>query len=225
VLAKTSDAPVPDLNCLEGFATDARRVEGLLDIGFALLRAFDCAPAASVTPLDRPRSIEERLRARGLTPVDRWQTMVFAGERAMIVPESVVEVRVAEPDDARTFAEVHAGSERWVRKLSLPATLEGMHDGTGTFYLGYVDGEPAGTLHLLRDGGTAGIYAVGTRRSFRRRGVATALMRRAIADARAAGCDVIALRTLSGGDAERLYAAMGFAPAFQSALWVMQPRP
>jgi hypothetical protein len=44
-------------------------------------------------------------------------------------------------------------------------------------------------------------------------------MARAIGDAQAAACDVICLSTASGGDAERLYAGLGFERAFESVLW------
>jgi GNAT superfamily N-acetyltransferase len=95
-----------------------------------------------------------------------------------------------------------------------------MHDGNGTFYIASVEGTPCGTLHLLIDGGTAGIYAVSTLRSHRRRGVASALLRRAVADALERRCDVIGLRTVSGGDALRLYASLGFVVSYESAMWV-----
>ena len=225
-LVITSDAPVEDLNCLEGFTTDDRHVESLLDVGFSLLRAFDRAPAAHVTPLDRPESLGERLQRRGLRATDHWSTMAFAGHADTIRANDDVEVRIASPDDARTFANVHgAGDEGWVRKMSLSSTLTGMQEPCNTFYIAYLEGQPVGVTHLICDEGTAGIYAVGTLRAHRRRGVATALMVRAVHDAQAAGCDVIGLRTLAGGDAERLYAALGFVPAHQSVLWTTPAAP
>src|SRR4051812_9562625 len=79
-LAFTSDAPLPDLNRIESFTTDERRLEGLLDIGFALLRAFDCQPAVCVTPLDRPKSLSAALKKRGLVISETSVTMVFRGD-------------------------------------------------------------------------------------------------------------------------------------------------
>jgi GNAT superfamily N-acetyltransferase len=219
-LALTSDAPIPDLNCLEAFTTDDRRIEALLEIGFALLRAFDRDPAVHLTPLDRPAGIEQRLTRHGLRPADRWLAMVHRGSAAE-PPRDRFEIRVAAPEDARTFAEVHsAGEERWMKRMALSAALSGILDTGNAFYIAYVDGEPAGVAQLLADEGTAGIYAVSTLRAFRKRGVATALVARAVADARASGCDVIALRTLAGSDAARLYAKLGFETAHESTLWV-----
>ena len=223
-LCVTSDAPIAALNCLGNFSTDERNIESMLDIGFALLRAFDCASAAEVTPLDRPTSITDHLRRRGLTIESRRSWMAFRGNAGSIATSRDVEVRVAEPDDARTFATIHGGSEAWVKRLSLSTTLSGMLEPGNTFYLGCVDGQPVATLHLLRDGTTAGIYAVGTAKAYRRRGISSTLIARAIGDARASGCDVVCLSTDAGGYAEGLYAKRGFEQAFESELWVAGER-
>jgi GNAT superfamily N-acetyltransferase len=219
-LAVTSDAPIEDLNCLESFTANDRNIESLLDIGFALLRAFDRLPAARVTPLDRPRSLAKRLATRGLTARPPSPAMAFRGDIDAIRVNTDVAITVAAPEDARTFAAVHAfGGGRWLKKLSLETTLSAVNDAANAFYVGYVDGEPAGSAHLLVDGTTAGIYAVVTVRAHRRRGVATTLIARAIRDAQAAGCDLIGLRAGSAEGA-RLFASMGFDVVHESVLWV-----
>lgn len=223
-LAVTSDAPIAGLNCVGDFSTDERNIESLLDMGFALLRAFDREPAAEVTPLDRPASIAEHLRLRGLAIASRRSWMAFRGDGGSVRANADVEVRVAEPDDARTFAALHGDNERWVKRLSLSTTLSGMLEPGNTFYLGYIDGQAVATLHLLRDGSTAGIYAVATAKAYRRRGVSSTLMARAIVDAQTAGCDLVCLSTDAGGYAEGLYARLGFETAFESALWVLETR-
>jgi GNAT superfamily N-acetyltransferase len=219
-LVTTSDAPIPELNSLRDLSTDERNIDSVLDIGFALLRAFDCEPAAEVTPLDRPPSLADRLRARGLRPTVRRSWMVFRGDPGAVRINAAVDVRLAEPDDAAAFASIHAaGGEKWIKRLSLSTTLTAMLEEGNTFYIGCMDGQPAGVCHLLRDGATAGIYAACTLKACRRRGVCSTLIARAITDARAAACDVICLSTVAGGDAERLYEHMGFERAFESVLW------
>ena len=218
-LAVTSDTPIPALNALGDFSTDDRRIDGVLDIGFALLRAFDCEPAAEVTPLDRPSSIAEHLRARGLLPAGTRAWMIFRGDVSAIRTNPDVAVRVAGPDDAATFASVHAGDEKWMKRFSLAGTLTGMHEGGNTFYIGELDGRAAGVLHLLRDGATAGLYAATTVKSLRRRGVCSTLMARAVTDAQSGGCDVICLSAAADSDAERLYRTLGFERVFESVLW------
>ena len=218
-LAVTSDTPIPALNALTDFSTDERNIDGVLDVGFALLRAFDCAPAAEVTPLDRPLSLAARFKARGLRPSGTRAWMIFRGDVAAIRTNTDVDVRVAEPDDATTFASIHGGDEKWMKRLSLAGTLTGMPEVGNTFYIGYLDGRAAGVLHLLRDGATAGIYAATTIKPLRRRGVCSTLIARAIADAQTAGCDVVCLSTAADSDAERLYRAVGFERVFESVLW------
>ncbi|MEX0751046.1 MAG: GNAT family N-acetyltransferase [Dehalococcoidia bacterium] len=219
VLAMTSDAPIPDLNCLEAFNTTEAKLEGLLDIGFALLRAFDCDPAAQLTPLDRPKSVAKHLERRGLRATDRWHTMVFRGDVASIPVNPTIDVRRVEPDDVPLFVSLHAGGEKWVRRLSMSSTLAAINEPGNSFYLAYVEGQPVATTHLLVDGATAGIYAVGTQKAHRRQGIATTLLAAALRDAQAAGCDVIGLRTLAGSDAERLYRRHGFELAHESRLY------
>ncbi len=218
-LSVTSDAPVAALNCLSGFTTTERHLRGLLDIGFALLRAFDREPAVSVTPLDRPRALSAHLRDRGLTVSERSSWMVLGRAAPDIETNADVAIRIAQHDDAREFATIHGGSTPWVRQLSSRTTLSAMLDPGNVFYIASLEGQPCATLHLLIDGATAGIYAVQTQRSFRRRGVASTLIERAVRDARGAGCDAICLSTESGGTAEQLYARLGFVGAFTSELW------
>lgn len=224
-LAVTSDTPLPGLNALAGFTSDERHIDGVLDIGFALLRAFDHPPAAELTPLDRPPSIAGRLKARGLRAGGSRSWMIFAGDVSAIRVNADVDVRVAEPEDAATFASIHGGDERWLRRLSLASTLAGMQEDGNTFYIGHLAGRAAGVLHVLRDGTTAGIYAATTVRSLRRHGVCTALMARALADSEAAACDVVCLSTASDGDAERLFQHLGFERMFESVLWTAPASP
>jgi GNAT superfamily N-acetyltransferase len=220
-LALTSDAPIEDLNRIECFTTDERRLDGLLDIGFALLRAFDCAPTVCVTPLDRPVSLVEHLRRRGLHEGERSVTMVQRGDASAIRTNADVQVRHAEPDDATIMRDiVAAGATKWLRQLALASTIESMQHPGHTFYIGYIDGQPAGCAHLLVDGATAGIYAVATLRAYRKRGVASTLLAAAVGDAQAAGCDVITLRTAGAGPARALFTALGFDVAHESALWI-----
>ena len=228
-LATTSDAPIPALNCLMDVTARDHDIEALLDIGFALLRAFDREPLVEVTPLDRPKSLAKRLGARGFVRSTIGSWMRHQGDPADIAVNPDVEVRIAEPDDARAFAQVLGGSTAWLRKIALQTTLNAMLEPGNTFYLGCVDGQPVSALHLLIDGNhdgdqvfeTAGIYAVGTLRAHRRHGISSTLMARAIADAQAAGCDIIGLGTVAGGDAERLYTKQGFTRVFTSEMWAL----
>jgi ribosomal protein S18 acetylase RimI-like enzyme len=224
-LAFTSDAPTPDSNRIEGFTTDDARAEALLDVGCALLRAFDREPAACVTPLDRPESLSDRLSRRGLQPTERSVTLVLGTGAPPAAPTPEVDVRRATPDDAPAFAAiVSAGGPRWARTMILSSTLEAVLQASNTHYLGLVDGQAVGTLQLLIDGATGGIYAAATLKAHRERGVCSTLLAAAVADARAAGCDVIGLRTAAEGPARRLFESRGFVLAHESVLWTAPGR-
>ena len=221
-LALTSDAPLDELNCIETFTAKRDQLDGLLDIGFSLLRAYDRTPAVHLTPLDRPKGIERVLRARGLACEGRTAAMALRSDAAAPRADADVEIRIAGPDDVLTFRDIvaPASAPSWLRTMTRRVILDSLSEPWHTFYVGYIDHQPAGTLHLLVEGGTAGIYAVATLRSQRRRGVQTALLARAIADARAAGCDLICLRTAADGDARTLFAHTGFEVAHEQTLWL-----
>ena len=223
-LALTSDAPLTQWNCIEGFATDERRLDGLLDIGFALLRAFDRPAAARLTPLDRPHGIDDRLRQRGMIETARDVALVLRGDAKPRPPATDVAVRRATPEDAGAFAtvdaQVNAPREKWARPFLLGATLANVLEDTHIFYLASIGGEAVGTALCVIDGGVAGIYSVATLRAFRRRGVAATLLLRAIADASAAGAELSCLECRDDEEALALYTGLGFERAHESVLWV-----
>jgi ribosomal protein S18 acetylase RimI-like enzyme len=222
-LALTSDAPLPQWNCIEGFATDERRLDGLLDIGFALLRAFDQPAAARLTPLDRPAGIEERLRQRGLVKTTRDVSLALRGGATPPTKAADVDIRRATPEDAGAFAtidaQVNVPREKWARPFLLGAALANVLEPTHVFYLAYRHGEPVGTALCVSDGGVAGIYSVATLRAHRRQGIATALLRRAIGDAVAAGAELVCVECVSGGEAIGLFRSLGLEAAHESVLW------
>lgn len=223
-LSLTSDAPLPDLNCIESFTADARTVESLLDVGFALLRAFDREPAVKLTPLDRPRDLAQRLQRRRMVVIEESVSMVHRGDTPSAALGGDVGVRVAAPEDAQAFADLaSAGGPKWMRALMRSTTLASVNEPGHTFYIGNAGGEPAGTLHMLEDGSTAGLYAISTLKPHRGHGVATALIARAIADARSHTCEIICLRTAAAGDAHRLFESLGFEEAHRSMLWEQRP--
>jgi GNAT superfamily N-acetyltransferase len=71
-----------------------------------------------------------------------------------------------------------------------------------------LDGRPVGTSVAIRTGEVAGVYAVGTLPTARRRGVGAAVTWAAVGAGRAWGCDTIVLQASEMGVS--LYASMGF---------------
>jgi ribosomal protein S18 acetylase RimI-like enzyme len=222
-LALVSDAPIVAWNCLEGFTTDTHRLDGLLDIGFSLLRVFDRTPAVRLTPLDRPSRIEQVLAKRGLVEVERETSMVFRGDVAKIRTNNDVAVRRLKPEDSGAFANVEAAvlgaSNKWLRPFLLGATLANIIDDDRAYYLAYLGGEPVGAALVVRDGATAGIYSVGTLKTRRRQGVASTLLAQAIGEAQAGNADLVCLECVTDSDAMRLFTSLGFQVAHEAVLW------
>ncbi len=78
-------------------------------------------------------------------------------------------------------------------------------------YLGRFRGEPVSTLYLFFEGEEGGVNMVSTRADVRGKGLATAMVARAVADARSLGVRLLSLETRWGGAPERLYAKLGFS--------------
>lgn len=219
-LAITSDVALAPFNCIEGFTTDARRIDGLLDIGFSLLRAFDRAPAARLTPLDRPTSVEEHLRRRGLTPATHDVSLVHRGDWPVVAPPGGVTVRRAEPEDAGDVATVQSlafRSSKWMRPFLLGAALANIIEPGHAFHVAYAAGEAAGAALSISEDGVTGIYSVAVLRAHRRTGIASALVAKAIADIEPG--TLVCAEVERDSDGHRLFEKLGFEAAHEAALW------
>jgi ribosomal protein S18 acetylase RimI-like enzyme len=85
-------------------------------------------------------------------------------------------------------------------------------------YVGYVDDEPVATALTYTGDGTVGIYTVGTREAWRRRGFGAAITRHAIRDAAEAGATVAILQTSAAG--RGVYESLGFREVSQYRILV-----
>lgn len=97
--------------------------------------------------------------------------------------------------------------------------------GAARWYLALAGGRPVGTAVLYQGEEAAQVLAVGTLPSVRGRGVATAVMRRLIADWQAEGWGFLFLDTTPGSGAERLYLRLGFVPAYRREVYGPPGRP
>jgi GNAT superfamily N-acetyltransferase len=81
-------------------------------------------------------------------------------------------------------------------------------DAPTTLLVGYCGNTPVGTCELFMADGTAGLYNVATLPSYQRRGIATAILGAALAEAVRQGCDLAGLQASSEG--LPVYHRMGF---------------
>ncbi|HBN09854.1 MAG TPA: hypothetical protein DD435_14815 [Cyanobacteria bacterium UBA8530] len=123
---------------------------------------------------------------------------------------SWVQARGFVPDD-----EDYAFWHPWLRQ----ANMHNLGNPDQSFYVASL-GEPVGTALLLVHEGIGGIYAVTTLEAFRKKGIGTALLKRAILDARARGCHTITLQVDEGSYAETLCRKLGFRTVFSTRCFV-----
>jgi GNAT superfamily N-acetyltransferase len=150
-------------------------------------------------------------------------------------------VRTARPEDVLAVLGVLAQREpggqvpRTASDLEKNTWLQMMRADGLTVYLAEIDGRAVGTATLLTVPNltygcapTAFVEAVVVAHSFRRRGVATAIMRLILGEARAAGCNKVQLlshkRHATDG-AHRLYASLGFEPEAEGFRLYLQEVP
>jgi ribosomal protein S18 acetylase RimI-like enzyme len=109
------------------------------------------------------------------------------------------------PDDARVRD--RASVARW-------AEIE-----TWRLYLARLDGVPAGAALLSVDDGMGYLANASTLPEHRGRGVQTALIARRIADAAAAGCDVVSSGAAFGSPSQRNLQRAGLQITYTKAVW------
>jgi GNAT superfamily N-acetyltransferase len=88
-----------------------------------------------------------------------------------------------------------------------------------TFYLGKLRDEVVACTLVVRTPMISGIYAVGTRPDYRNQGVSTAMLARAVRDARDSGAKRVILQAIRGSYAEGFYTRLGFTERFYSQIW------
>ncbi len=96
------------------------------------------------------------------------------------------------------------------------------YDGVPAFgrYLAHVDGHVAGGAGLYVGDGIGFLCGAATLANFRRQGVHAALLRRRLADATAAGCDLAVVTTAPGSKSQQNVQRHGFALLYARAVLV-----
>ena len=141
------------------------------------------------------------------------EPMAMARELDGVEPPAAEELDlVAEPSPA-DVAGVLDGAYGWE---GVGRALVRWHDGYHP-YLALADGRPAVTLGIHDHDGDAHVTLVGTLEAARGRGLATRLMRRALADARERGCTTTTLVATKMG--RPVYARLGYRDLGRVQMW------
>ena len=195
------------------------RVDPLIDSALSYFkeRKFECA--FTLSPLDRPVNLGERLQRRGFTFA--LQAVAMLCDRAA-QPFAHGNVKIEEPNPGR----YGIWANTMCRSFDFPDDVGALGRRVLDIpeirlYLAYQDGEPAGTALLYSEHGMGCVDFVGTLPQHRRKGVASSLTARAVADSQAMGNRWTVLEVAADSAAERVYEKIGFRPMHNRPRYVL----
>jgi len=172
--------------------------------------------AADIDPIAEQQGIGSALRRLGVTPViGRRLLMRYERPLPPELPERGITIDIA-PNDIGAIT-----TKEWVEAVVSDedvadvAIWQAVAEREARFpacrlYLARLGGQPAGACDLFSAHGWGRIDSVVTHPDHRRRGVASALIARAVRDSIAIGNEVTYLFTDAGGAGEPVYARLGF---------------
>ncbi len=169
-------------------------------------------PWALVVPEHDPVAPPGRIRYLGLAEAQIMPVMTRDTLPGDDWPASKadIDIQTAETDDVRAdhraVLAIAFGIPDHMSRIVLPPGVP--LSPLLRFYVAYREGVPVGSAALCEAAGLAGIYNVATRPEYRRTGIATALMRHVLQDARERGLQTCVLQ--SSADGRPLYARLGF---------------
>lgn len=215
VLAMVTGIPEPTLNgvwATDGDATARDMVTGLEAVAAeGVPHCLGVRPACAAVAA----GVAER---RDLVPAPVTPLMACAGPVAAGLPEGLT-VRLLRPDEARVACEVAAPAFdaplELFRALITPRILALPEVRC---YAAEIAGVPVATAMAVTCGDGVGISSVGTLPTHRRRGHASAVIARAVADGLAAGASWAWLE--SSEDALGVYERLGFRVIERWPVWV-----
>ncbi len=176
-------------------------------------------PVADVDAVAEAQGIGIALRRLGITPfIGDYLLMRYVAEPPPNISERGIHVDRIPNETGR--AEAHEWIET-VQSENLGRPDEAMwrqvaeHEARSTdcaLYLARVEGKAAGAGDLFSHQGWGRVDSVVTRPEFRRQGVASALVAKAVRDSVTIGNTVTYLFTEAGGAGEQVYRKLGFVP-------------
>lgn len=213
VVAYYPEVPIYPLNHAADINVSEDEAESLLNrvTEYFLSKGFPYA-CFRISPLTHPRSFTSLLEDHGFERKDEQSVMVFKGKKVedKLNPEvKVKEITESEIDlfdkFLLTIFEMPFQWKEGFDRLMLERKRKGVK-----IHLAYVAGKTVGTCALFSSMKTGGIFAVGTLKEYRRRGIGTTLTLHAVIDSINEGNDLHTLQAEKGGYVERLYKKIGF---------------
>ena len=216
LLSTCPAVPHPPFTALLAYdpAADGRLAAGLP----ALLATFDrrgVAPRLLLAHSVFPQT-QSAARTLGLSATERIPGMVVTAAETVPAPETGADIGRVGPEgpDLEAFARVAAaGFGLPIETAAVICTPAVLSAPGVSFYLARTGAGPACCTVSMRTGDELGIYLVGTVPEQRRRGLAAAVVSRALADGFAAGAALAYLQSSTMGYG--VYRALGFREVTQ----------
>ncbi len=192
--------------------------ENLIGEILAWYREADVQGYFEIVPHQSSESLLRALAARGFYQSSFRSVLYGVPEPHQPPPAAGIVVR--EQEDLTLFSElayetgfVPEGDSRFWKQVAKAEFAE------WRCYIAFVNGEAAahGALYVRERVGACAFGA--TKEQFRGRGCQTALLRRRIADAAVAGCDLIISSANPGSISQRNMERVGFRTAYTKAIW------
>jgi ribosomal protein S18 acetylase RimI-like enzyme len=190
---------------------EAFRHSGLVFPRQALLPEIDWPSRSTIEELASPAP-----------PVDEEpiELTSFVEEISTFAPHSFPTMETFLAVFVAAFAETAPGYSFHGYRRAIPAGFERPRPGVEIVHtLVTVDGQPAAVGSRALAGGVAGLYNLGVAPRFRGRGLGGTVTLHRVAEARAAGAEVVYLLT-EDAEVEAAQRARGFVPAFELVGWV-----
>lgn len=183
-------------------------------------RGRGCTPVAYVDALSTPGDLGACLLAAGFVHAAQWDgaLMLYVGPDTGRTSTAEAELVVGEAA-RRAWAEL-ADEEADVDQQSMLQTMyyAQLGDPRVRAYLARVDGKAAAHCLLFSSGGIGRVETVRTLSPYRGRGLAAAVVRRAVEDSLALDHQLTYIFAEDGGAAQRLYASLGFRTVMTGAI-------
>lgn len=185
---------------------DEERVDGMIDDALAFFEEKGYVCAFTLSPLDRPADISRQLQDRGFEYTMQGAAMLCD---EVIAPETSAPILVEESviDDQWINIACNAFD---LPPETAPLARSTLDASQIRLYLAAHAGVPAGAALLYSQFDLGYVDLVGTLPEHRRKGIASALVARAVADSQAMGNRWTALEVASKSPAERIYTRLGF---------------
>jgi ribosomal protein S18 acetylase RimI-like enzyme len=177
-------------------------------------RASGVALRLTLCPFFADEALLARLHGLGMRQ-SGFMTATYGQPAADERPPPGVELR----EDRAAFVPFYLGYAPEAERAELRPIVEAEF-ADWRCYVALVGGEVAAGGALFVADGVGVLAAAGTLPAFRGRGAQTALLRRRIADAGAAGCDLVVCSAVPGSVSQRNQERVGLRTAYTRVTWV-----